>query len=135
MTISNSTTNILYTVIGTLLVFYITTVGTYIYSSSNNIVALQKEVKHLSIQLKKVTDLLETHSNDKWNILLLKKEVQHLSQKIKPFIDYGTRFSRTDFEVEKKIIKTEINNISQQLKKLKINCCVTEKQNVVKEEK
>lgn len=114
---SNGRITAIYTVLGTLIVFFITTLTSYIYTSSNNIVALQQQVSHLSTQMSKVTQLLELKGSDKWNIDLLKQNFHYLEQQVKPFLQYGDRFSKQDYEEREKKVILYVDNKADENKK------------------
>ena len=114
-------TTAVYTAIATLIVISISTLSSYVYSSSNNIVALQKEVAHISEGMKKVTLLLEGRQNNKENILLLKQEMLYLQQRVEPFMAHGSRFSLADFKRGKQDILLYVDNQIKQNK----DYCIT----------
>ena len=107
-----------YTALGTLIVLLVTTLGGYIYTSSNNIAKLQENIGYLSKQVDRIASIIEEKRDDKSKILLLSERVKNLEFNTKTFMDYGDRFSRSDWELERgKMVKLFQSMISSEVKK------------------
>ncbi len=108
----------IYTALGTLIVLLVTTLGGYIYTSSNNIAKLQENIGYLSSQVDRIASIIEAKRDDKSKILLLSEKVRNLEINTKKFMDYGDRFSRSDWEIERgRMLRLFRSMISNEVKK------------------
>jgi len=104
----------IYTALGTLIVLLVTTLGGYIYTSSNNIAKLQENIGYLSRQVDRIASIIEEKRDDESKIMLLSEKVKNLELNTKKFMDYGSRFSRSDWEMERgKLVKLVQSMISE----------------------
>ena len=96
----------MYTLLGSVVFLLLSTFGGYVYSSSNAISTLQLNIKYLSKQVDRILNVIEKQQGKQGEVEVIARRIDILEKSTSDFINYGNRFSRQDWEVEKvKIIK------------------------------
>lgn len=94
----------IHTVLGTIVVFLITTLGSFVYSTHAAIMVLSKEISQLHKEVDKILLATKLFEQDQRAISVLQANMKSLAERTLPFIQYGNRFSREDFKMGKQEI-------------------------------